>query len=184
MHVLWKYDREVSTKKDCTTCQLAGKRPPQLWRHTGLLERMLEHVDCFISPSRFTLKKHLEMGLNIPIRHIPHFLPTPWEITEIFESQKTNERPYFLFIGRLEKIKGLQNVIQIFKENRNYDLLIAGDGEYRKELRELAGNTPNIKFLGRLEQTHLKNLYREAIAVIVPSICLEMFGIIILKRFR
>ncbi len=32
MHVLWKFNREVCTKKRCTMCQLAGKRPPQLWR--------------------------------------------------------------------------------------------------------------------------------------------------------
>jgi glycosyltransferase involved in cell wall biosynthesis len=175
MHVLWKFDREVCTKKSCFSCQLVGKRPPQLWRYTGLLEKMLPHVDCFISPSRFTLKKHLEMGLKIPIKHIPYFLPTPTKIPENFQSEKINQRPFFLFVGRLEKIKGLQNVIPIFKEKQNYDLLIAGDGEYMENLKELASDSPNIKFLGRVEQNCLRNLYREAIAVIVPSICLETF---------
>ena len=98
MHVLWKFDREVCTKKDCTACQLAGKKPPQLWRHTGLLEKMVKHVDCFIAPSRFTLKKHLEMGLDIPVKQIPHFLPTPQESEENFSVEKGNERPYFLFV--------------------------------------------------------------------------------------
>ncbi len=183
MHVLWKFDREVCTKKSCTTCQLAGKRPPQLWRHTGLLEKMLPHVDCFISPSRFTLKKHLEMGLKIPVKHIPYFLPTPPKTLENFQKEKVNERPFFLFVGRLEKIKGLQNIIPIFKEKQNYDLLIAGDGEYMENLKDLASDSPNIKFLGRVEQNRLRNLYRDAIAVIVPSICLETFGIIIIEAF-
>ena len=182
MHVLWKFDREVCTKKDCTMCQIAGKRPPQLWRHTGLLEKMVKNVDCFISPSRFTIKKHLEMGLEIPFRHIPYFLPTP-ETVENSEDEKINQRPYFLFVGRLEKIKGLQNVIPTFKENPNYDLLVAGDGEYKEELTKLAGDSPNIKFLGKLKQNHLKNLYRQATAVIVPSICLETFGIVIIEAF-
>jgi glycosyltransferase involved in cell wall biosynthesis len=187
MHVLWKYDREVCVKKECTSCQIAGKRPPQLWRHTGLLEKMVRNVDCFISPSRFTLKKHLDDGLNIPIRHIPYFLPTPEETTENFEVEKMNERPYFLFVGRLEKIKGLQNLIPAFKENKNYDLLIAGDGAYKEELMKLAGDSgsgsPNIKFLGRLEQNRLRALYRQAVAVIVPSICLETFGIVVIEAF-
>lgn len=182
MHVLWKYDREVCTKKSCTTCQIAGKRPPQLWRHTGLLEKMLPHVDCFISPSRFTLKKHLEMGLKIPIKHIPYFLPTPPDFENV-QGDKINERPYFLFVGRLEKIKGLQNLIPVFKENQNYDLLIAGDGEFKEELTELAGESRNIIFVGKMDQSQLRNLYREAIAVIVPSICLETFGIIIIEAF-
>jgi glycosyltransferase involved in cell wall biosynthesis len=71
MHVLWKFDREVCTKRNCLLCTIFGKRPPQLWRYTGLLERMLQYVGGFISPSRFTKNKHLELGLTIPIRHIP-----------------------------------------------------------------------------------------------------------------
>jgi glycosyltransferase involved in cell wall biosynthesis len=183
MHVLWKFDREVCTKKSCTACQLAGKRPPQLWRHTGLLEKMLKNIDCFISPSRFTLKRHLEDGLKIPIKHIPYFLPTPEETKGSFQIEPSNERPFFLFVGRLEKIKGLQNVIPLFKEAQNYDLLIAGDGDYKPELKALAENSTNIKFLGKLEQEKLRKLYRKAIAVIVPSICLETFGIIIIEAF-
>ncbi len=182
MHVLWKFDREVcTTRDDCTRCQLAGKRPPQLWRHMGLLEKMVKHVDCFISPSRFTLYKHLEMGLEIPMRHIPYFLPKPPE--ESIPPGNKSERPYFLFVGRLEKIKGLQNVIPVFKERPEYDLLVAGDGVYKEELTALAGGHRNIKFLGRLNQEQLRNYYRSAAAVIVPSICFETFGIIIIEAF-
>ncbi len=181
MHVLWKYDREVCQQKDCFKCQIAGKRPPQLWRYTGLLEKSLRHVDCFISPSRFTLNKHLEAGLEIPITHIPYFLPAP--ATENPAGENKVERPFFLFVGRLERIKGLQNVIPIFKKLLEYDLLIAGDGEYKKELTNLAGDSSNIKFLGRLSQTELQNLYRRAVSIIVPSICYETFGIIIIEAF-
>ncbi len=181
MHVLWKYDLEVCQQKDCLKCQIVGKRPPQLWRYTGLLEKSLRHVDCFISPSRFTLNKHLEDGLDIPITHIPYFLPAPE--TKNPTGEKKSERPFFLFVGRLERIKGLQNVIPIFKELLEYDLLIAGDGEYKNELTHLAGVSANIKFLGRLSQTDLQNLYRRAVSIIVPSICYETFGIIIIEAF-
>ena len=181
MHVLWKYDREVCVKKDCLKCQIAGKRPPQLWRYSGLLEKSLRHVDCFISPSRFTLNKHLEDGLDIPITHIPYFLPAPQ--TENLSSENKRERPFFLFVGRLERIKGLQNVIPIFKKLQKYDLLIAGDGEYKNDLTRLADDSANIKFLGRLSQKELQNLYRRAVSIIVPSICYETFGIIIIEAF-
>lgn len=185
MHVLWKYNREVCRKRSCIRCQLYGKRPLQLWRYTGLLERMLKYVDTFISPSRFTKAKHLESGLNIPIIHLPYFLPKPDKKVEKFNTQKqlTQERPFFLFVGRLEKIKGLQNLIPVFLKHSNYDLLIAGDGEYTEELKQIAGNALNIKFLGRLSHDNLQKLYHEAIAVIVPSICYEVFGIIIIEAF-
>jgi len=182
MHVLWKYDREVCTKKSCTTCQIVGKRPPQLWRQTGLMDRMLKHVDCFLSPSRFTLKKHLDMGLDIPIRHMPYFLPRR-AAGEISKRSTNGRRPYFLFVGRLEYIKGVHNLIETFRKNEQFDLLIAGDGAYKATLEAQAKGCKNIQFLGRLSQDGLADLYRSAIAVIVPSICYETFGIIIIEAF-
>ncbi len=181
MHVLWKFDREVCETKNCFSCQLKGKRPPQLWRETGLMEKMLSRVDCFLSPSRFTLRKHLEAGLKIPIRHLPYFLPAPESSPE--RTSIETERPFFLFVGRLEKIKGVQNLIPVFENLPEYDLLIAGDGEYKNTLVERARNAPNIKFLGRLDQKNLQSLYSSAKAVVVPSICFETFGIIIIEAF-
>jgi glycosyltransferase involved in cell wall biosynthesis len=183
MHVLWKYNREVCTTKSCTSCQLSGKRPPQLWRSTGLMDRMLKHVDCFLSPSRFTLNKHLEMGLNVPFKQMPYFFPTPQETDEKSDAKAVNRRPYFLFVGRLEYIKGLQNLIPVFGKHGEFDLFIAGDGEYKAKLVELAAGYPNIKFLGRTDQKRLRELYKGAVAVIVPSICYETFGIIIIEAF-
>jgi glycosyltransferase involved in cell wall biosynthesis len=181
MHVLWKFNREVCTKQSCLRCQVAGKRPPQLWRQTNLLTSSLKHVDCFLSPSRFTMKKHLDGGLKIPIRQMPYFLPTPPAAAEV--SADGNGRPYFLFVGRLEEIKGLQNIIPVFRNQKEYDLLVAGDGEFRDALSAMAGDSPNIKFLGRLDQAKLGALYESARAVIVPSICYETFGIIIIEAF-
>ena len=182
MHVLWKYNREVCTEKTCFRCQIRGKRPPQIWRKTGLMDRMLKHVDCFLSPSRFTLRKHLEMGLDIPIRHMPYFLPKPVDFRAGQPKQSAN-LPYFLFVGRLEYIKGVHNLINVFRTRTNFRLLIAGDGEYRRRLEEQAKGCSNIEFLGRLGQEELAGLYRDATAVIVPSICYETFGIIIIEAF-
>src|SRR5262245_34214737 len=51
MHVLWRYGRELCTKRDCLRCTLAHRRPPQVWRYTGHLERQLDHIDAFIAMS-------------------------------------------------------------------------------------------------------------------------------------
>ena len=186
MHVLWKYNRELCVSKNCISCAIAWKRPPQLWRYSGLLEKNLRHVDQFISPSRFTMQKHLDAGLHIPITHIPYFLPkkesavssSPQE-----ETEQNREKPFFLFVGRLEKIKGVQHLIPVFQKKTEYELLIAGEGEYGSTLRNLAGRSTNISFLGRCSFDQLSSYYRKAVAVIVPSICYEVFGIIIIEAF-
>jgi glycosyltransferase involved in cell wall biosynthesis len=181
MHVLWRFNQEVCSKESCFRCQVAGKRPPQIWRKTGLMDRMLKHVDRFIAPSRFTMGKHLEMGLDIPIKYLPHFLPEP---EDVFAGKETAQRrPFFLFVGRLEYIKGVQNLIAAFKKYTETDLLIAGDGEYRETLERQAEGSANIRFLGKLDQAGLATYYRSAIAVIVPSICYETFGIIMIEAF-
>ena len=88
-----------------------------------MLEESVKHVDAFIAPSRFSKKKHLEMGLNIPIVHLPYFSPWPQEV-EPASHECLGETPYFLFVGRLEKIKGLQTLIPVFRHHRKARLLI------------------------------------------------------------
>jgi glycosyltransferase involved in cell wall biosynthesis len=184
LHMLWKYNRNVCNKRNCITCQIVGKRPLQLWRYSNLRERQLMHIDAFLSPSLFSEKKHHEYGLNAEIHHFPYFLPTSSNREDpIHNSAFKHHRPFFLFVGRLEKIKGVQNLIRAFKKYSKCDLLIAGDGEYESTLKDLAKNVTNIKFLGRLSYQQLRSLYQNAHASIVPSIWYEVFGIIIIESF-
>jgi glycosyltransferase involved in cell wall biosynthesis len=185
MHVLWKFGREVCIKPSCFTCQLKGGKPPQWWRYSNLLFDSLKHIDCFISPSRYIMEKHLEAGLNIPIRFIPHFLPSYEEIEEDkIAPQSPHNRPYFLYVGRLEAIKGIERLISIFKHYKNADLLIAGDGSLEAHLKRMAEGSPHIHLLGRLPYQRLVPYYRHAISVIVPSLCPEVFGLIVIEAFR
>ena len=87
-------------------------------------------------------------------------------------------------MGRLEKIKGLDDVIPAMARYPDADLLIAGDGEYGGTLRALAKGVPNVHFLGRIAPDALKALYADAIALVVPSVCFETFGIILIEAFR
>jgi len=184
MHVLWKYGKAPCAKRNCITCQIVGKRPVQWWRYSDLMRKTLGHIDVFISPSIFTKQKHHEMGLQIPITHVPYFLPISANRDKLADDGFFRyDRPYFLFVGRLEKIKGLQNLIPVFRKYTQCDLLVSGDGEYAAALRELAKDAPNVKFLGRQSYQNLQLLYRHALAVIVPSICYEVFGIIIIEAF-
>jgi glycosyltransferase involved in cell wall biosynthesis len=181
-HVLWKFNQKACDKPACLACTLRSKRPPQLWRYGDLLAKSSQHVDHFLSPSRFTAQMHAERGFSQPVGHLPYFIePVDREWQE--PAPRPQTQPYFLFVGRLEQIKGLQTLIQIWDQVSEIDLLVAGKGSYEAELRQQARHNPHIKFLGALPQRELGALYVHALACIVPSITYETFGMIIIEAF-
>ena len=182
MHVLWKYNRRACEKPDCLRCTLVSQRPPQLWRYAGLRDRAARAVDQFLSPSRFTRDMHHRRGFPFPIEPLPYFLDRAdqdWQTP----GPPPHSRPYFLFVGRLEKIKGAQELIPRFAGPGDYDLLISGSGAHEPELRRLAAESSRVKFLGWVPPDRLGAYYRHALAVLVPSLTYETFGIIIIEAF-
>lgn len=185
-HVLMRFDRAPCEKPFCLSCQLIHRRPPQLWRYTNLLKSSLSHLNAIISPSKFTKKMHEERGLTSPIFHIPHFAPVPINSSGQFE-EKVNEvprEPYFLYVGRLEKLKGIHTLIPVFKRYKKADLVIAGDGEYEIYVRKLAEGYENVHILGYVPHDRLSRLYERATALIVPSITYEISTLVIFEAFR
>ena len=178
MHVLFRDNREPCVEPHCLRCTLAFGRPPQLWRYTGLLERELPNVDLFLSPSRFTKKAHEERGFTRPIRHLPYFLP---DVPTAEPARR--DRPYFLFVGRLERLKGVQVLVDAFRSYREAELLIVGEGDHRAELERQAAGLDHVRFLGRVHPSELPPLYAGAVSLLVPSIGYEVFGIVILEGF-
>lgn len=183
-HVLWRHGREACTRPECLRCVLRHRRPPQLWRYTGYLDRQLEHVDTFIAMSEFSRDKHRELGFPRDMEVVNCFLPAEGCPGPAPMDASPNRRPYFLFVGRLERIKGLDDVIPVFRGYPDADLLIAGDGQYAATLKRLAADVSNVKFLGRLDSEVLDQYYRHALALIVPSAGFETFGIILIEAFR
>ncbi|OYX42142.1 MAG: hypothetical protein B7Z02_13085 [Rhodobacterales bacterium 32-67-9] len=180
-HVLWRYGRELCHARDCLRCQLSYKRPPQIWRQTGMLDRALDHMDLIVAKSAFSRAKHREFGLRQEMEVLPYFLP---DLPALGDPYTGHPRPYFLFVGRLEKIKGLQDVFPAMDRYPDADLLILGDGDYAGELKRLAAGNPRIQFLGRKSPEELNAYYRGALGLIVPSVCYETFGIILIESFR
>ena len=182
-HVLWRHNRELCDRRECLRCVLTFRRPPQLWRYLGLLDKQLDNVDAFIAKSDFSRRKHKEFGFSRQMQVVPYFLPE-LEVDDKADPGAPHERPYFLFVGRLEKIKGLDEVIQAFSHYPAADFLIVGAGEYEGVLRSQAEGMSNIHFVGSLVPDALSRYYRNAIALIVPSVCFETFGIILIESFR
>lgn len=89
------------------------------------------------------------------------------------------ERPYLLTVGRLERYKGVQHVIRALPELPDYDLLVAGIGDYGDRLREVAREaevTDRVDFLGYVADERLPSLYAGAEAYVTLS-AFEAYGL-------
>jgi glycosyltransferase involved in cell wall biosynthesis len=174
MHLLWKYTGEVCDKPQCTRCALHFGKPPQLWRHTRLMQNMVRHVDAFLGPSLFTMHKHRERGFSAPMIHLPPLYVIPENAGTIGPALQVR-RPFFLCVGRLEDYKGFQNVIPLFRDFQDHSLIICGQGSYGQTLKSLTQGMSNVHFTGPIPQDRIQSLYEQAVATIVPSICHQTF---------
>jgi len=88
------------------------------------------------------------------------------------------DRPYLLCVGRLERYKGVQHAIRALPELPEHDLLVAGSGDYRPELEEIAreaGVADRVDFLGYVADERLPGLYAGAEAYLALS-AFESYG--------
>lgn len=180
-HVLWRNRVEPCPARQCIRCQIRYGRPPQLWRHTGLLNRQLDQVDAFIAVSTFSREKHHQFGFPRDMEVIPGFIRDPGAPPRV--SQPAGERPYFLFAGRIESLKGLDDVIGRFRTFVDADLVIAGEGSDRARLEQETADNPRIRFVGFQTGDALATLYSNARAVIACSRGFETFGMSVIESY-
>jgi glycogen(starch) synthase len=90
--------------------------------------------------------------------------------------KKITAEPYFIFIGRLEKEKGLGYLVEAFKDlleqKKQLYLLIIGGGSLRNQLRQQLQELKlqnNIYILGNIHETQLEYIMERAKALILPS---------------
>lgn len=178
-HMLYKNNQEACESKACLRCQVAYRRPPQWWRYSDLVQRSIDHVDMFIAPVEWAKRRHEAEGLRMRSTVIPHAFGSSVPA----EPVTLPDRPFFLFTGRLEKLKGLQQVIRLFQQYHHADLVVAGDGEHAGELKALAAGAEHIHFMGRLGPGQLRTLNERAIAVLMPSMSYEVFPMVMLEAF-
>ncbi|MBP9855310.1 MAG: glycosyltransferase [Candidatus Omnitrophica bacterium] len=155
------------------------------WIISALLVRMLsahrkmntwkDKVDAFITATEFTKSKYLQAGFapdKIFIK--PNFLyASPPELKA--------DQGYALYVGRLSEEKGVEVLVNAWKEIKDYPLKIVGDGPLKAYLSGLLHNNQiqNVELLGHVDDNKRNQLLQGAKFVIVPSICYETFSLIV-----
>ncbi len=88
-----------------------------------------------------------------------------------------------LFVGRLtDRYKGADLLLDVMQRCREeIRLCIAGDGRYAARIRSLCAKkelSHRVKFMGWMEGEALQQAYRQAMAVVMPSLWAEPFGLV------
>lgn len=177
-HVLWKYNQRHCEKPRCLSCVLHSGRPPQWWRYTSWIAHCARHVDLFLAPSQTTADTHRQRGFARPFKVLPLFTPP----ASAERGSNPHPRPYFLFVGRLEALKGVHTLIPLFAD-LEADLLIVGEGAASETLKAMASGNARIHFLDWMDPSDLDRFYSHALACLLPSQTHETFSIVSVEAF-
>jgi len=151
----------------CTSCSLRTYRPPQLWRGSGFRKR-IRQIDRFISPSKY-MATFLKVRVGVDSTVLPNFGPRPEEY------RKEELTPHFVFVGVLEKHKGLDLVLRAHeKYGIRSELHVLGNGNLMPMLKEYEQRTGGkVRGLGFLSRSEVLAEVGTAIALVSPSTCQE-----------
>jgi glycosyltransferase involved in cell wall biosynthesis len=168
-----KNGSEICEGGSCFFCALKCGRPPQIWRSFRSFNTAIKSIDLVICPSNYVRRK-LAREIGVKSVTMPNFAPSPPKnISPIDYSD------YFLFVGMLEIHKGILNLLELFKEHRreiNAKLVIVGNGSLKNHIIgfiERNSLSSLVSYAGFLEDKKLYSLYKNALALIIPSICPE-----------
>ena len=158
--------RYACTSNKCFSCSLKSKRPPQTWRSS--LPDHLKRMSIVIAPSNYlaaVLKERMEIEPVI----LPNFVPRPTMPNDI------DMPPHFVYVGVLEKHKGLAPLLDAFKEaDLDVELHILGRGSMARDVKRFEISTDGkVVGLGHLGRDGVISEVASAIALIAPSICQE-----------
>lgn len=153
---------------------------------TPYTKPLLRHIDLFTAVSN-AAAEYVRTLTDVEIEiipngiHIAHYRkPANFELP-------TRGPKTILFIGRLEKRKGVKYLLHAFRElqalHPNVRLQIGGDGVDREKLEELRDSLhlQNVEFLGYLEDTKKLELLHTADLFCSPALYGESFGIVLLE---
>lgn len=142
--------------------------------------KVTKRIDAFVVPSAFTLDKLKEYGIpDVKLVHIPTF----FNLKEL--NPMVEYKPFVLFVGRIEKQKGLMTLVKAFEE-LPYNLKIIGfsnDGYEDMLKKELEGKEHHIEFLGRKSFDEIVPYLKSCLCTVVPSEWYDNFPNVVLESY-
>jgi len=136
------------------------------------------NIDFYIAPSKFVKNILVRAGLSEKKIKVIHNFVCENKTPEGFHKNRdaVGTGPRALYIGKISKEKGVNELIGIFK-GLPIDLILAGNKDEKFEIP----NLPNIKYAGFRPSREINELIRESDFVVSASRLPETFGLIALE---
>jgi glycosyltransferase involved in cell wall biosynthesis len=139
-------------------------------RALGTFERV---VDAYSAPSMFCAER--VAGVHVPPEKVklrPNFLLNDPGARHASEN-------YVVFVGRLCKEKGVQQLLRAWRRLTDIPLVIVGDGPLRHEAEKEGPG--NLTFTGALSAAETLGRVKAARFLVFPSVGNETFGMTVLE---
>lgn len=140
----------------------------------------INDIDHFIAVSDFVRRKVIQYG--IPQNKIT----TICNVVDTAEIQPNElAGKYFLYFGRLEKIKGLFTLLDAASTITDVPTYIVGEGSIKLELQKRIEDRglDHIKLLGFKTGAELQDIIHHSLCTILPAEWYEPWGLTILEGF-
>ncbi len=158
--------------------------------YAGLTSWLVDSPEVVIFPSRWLMEIHLEKIFFIKSKRIILPNPVSYPVSAAGRREKESggdESIKFLYLGQIEKHKGVFLLIQAFKKLKlkfpQSELLIAGHGSQLEAIKLKIGDDSQIKVLGKIEENSISSLMATADFLVLPTLCYENCPTVILEAF-
>lgn len=158
------------------------------WKRKIQHSRMNKIINCVHHLSTNSREQFNALRKSYPNKQITYF-PFPTLITDAIENgdqvlpELKGIKNYILFFGRIEKYKGLDLLIEVFKANKDlqqkYQLVIAGRGNLGAGI-----NHDRIIFINRyIHDNEVRVLFENAYCTVYPYISATQSGVLSLSYY-
>ncbi len=146
------------------------------WRFNKKELNISRQLDKLIVASSYMKTCLIQNGFSTDrIEVIPYY-------TEPLKYDQVNFQDFVLFVGRIHETKGLQHLIMALKACPDeLKLIVVGEGAYKKEIEKQISRFNlghRVEFPGWHSQEQLSEYYLKCLALVVPSLWPEPFGIV------
>ena len=164
--------------RECWKCNSAGGywRSVRLWALTFLRRWSCRFVAANVAPTRW-LGRLIQLPRTSIIAHGVAEPPA--------SSIPCGNTPKFVFVGRLVSTKGVELLLrasrELLRKGLQFRVLIIGEGPERGRLERLCRDlelAETVEFAGQVADADMEGLLRHAVAVVLPSLAGEVFGLV------